>query len=77
MKLKVTRKGHSRIERTRDGKRTMHYAPGDTFTGTERELEAFGDRLEQVEDDKPKRKPKPKTDTVADEPNQTDSPDGN
>lgn len=76
MKLKVTRKGHNRIERTKDGKRTMHYAPGDTFTGTERELKAFRDRLESVEEAKPKTRKAKEPEPVADEPEQADSTDG-
>lgn len=44
MKLKVTHKYHSRSE---DG-RPVTYRKGDSFDGTERELKAFGDRLERV-----------------------------
>ena len=75
MRLKVTRKGHNRIERAKDGMRSMHYAPGDTFTGTERELRAFGDRLEKVEE--PKRRKAKKKEPVRDESEQADSAIGN
>lgn len=55
MKLRVTRKAHSRVVPVKGGgKRRVRLMPGDTFEGTERELAAFRDRLEKAGPDKPK-----------------------
>ena len=64
MKLKVTRKYHTRPEADKDGRlRRVRYETGDTFDGTERELLVFGDRLEKADAQasaKPEPEPEPK-----------------
>lgn len=70
-KAKVTRKSHAR----REGGQLKTYRAGDQLDVTERELEAFGDRLERVEERKPGRPkkadkaPEPDSAEVTDAPN--------
>ena len=47
-KVKVTRRSHTRVERSPGGRKNVRYNVGDTFTATDRELKAFSDRLEKV-----------------------------
>lgn len=53
MDVIVQRKGHTRIEVSRDKDGTKHrrvafYAPGDRMTCTESEAKVLGDRVEQA-----------------------------
>lgn len=57
MKLTVVGKGHSRVEKREDGShRLVHYAPGDVFEGSERELARFRGRLARADSDAPSQR---------------------
>lgn len=61
MKAKVTRKSHAR----REAGRLTVYRKGDEIEVSQSELDAFGDRLEVVQQSKPGR-PKKKTEPQPD-----------
>lgn len=62
MKLEVTReKGHNKRV---DGV-VQHFAKGDTFNGTERELAAFADRLKKSSQQESQNDPVPDADVQA------------
>lgn len=57
MRLKVTRLRHNRREKIDGRMTTRTYHAGDTFEGTARELERFGDRLAAVAEAEPAQDP--------------------
>ena len=71
MRLEVTRKSHSRSEPSKGGKRrVVTYREGESFSGTERELLAFSDRLKASVPDKPKREKESEPEPDEPEPDQ-------
>ena len=54
MRLVVTRKSHSRPDKGR----LVTYFKGDQFNGSQKELDAFGDRLKEVPQARKKKKRK-------------------